>query len=314
MMQRIIFEDDMKIHQMFADDVYHYGAEYRLFPERSGEDEHDRNEVPGYLVPEFGTPTLNGLFHTWWKHTPHRGRPASVQEIQHRLREIAGLNKPQYTPRQTHHRSMGADIHLIFSRVRRISHLGFRNFMWRFFQGALPFNHRKECDLCEEKVKLNHKHIFFECEQNTPVWRDHKLWSNLTKAVDGDIGNPPTSELTLWYLWGKKSSTEAQRICSGVALWTIWRSRAKDVKPIPYVNLLEQVIQDWLASYGLIKNANDRCVKRAKMEARLAIRSALWSMDGSMPYISRLAKKFMQKPRPRTINVIIAKTKRMPNF
>ena len=99
---------------------------------------------------------------------------------------------------------MGADIHLIFSRVRRISHLGFRNFMWRFFQGALPFNHRKECDLCEEKVKLNHKHIFFECEQNTPGWRDHKLWSNLTKAVDGDIGYPPTSELSLWYLYGEE--------------------------------------------------------------------------------------------------------------
>merc|ERR1712130_232457 len=285
------------------------------FPERSGEDDHDRDNVPAYLEPKFGTPTLNELFRTWWKHTPHRGRPASVQDIQHRLREIAGLNKPHFTQRQTLRRGMGADIHLIFSRIRRISHLGFRNFMWRYFQGALPFDHKEECDRCNEKTILSHQHIFFECEQNAPIWRDHKRWLNMTKAVGGDIAadNPPT-DLAFWYIWGKKHSTVAQRICSGVALWTIWRSRAKDVNPIPFVNLLEQVIQDWLASFGLIKSANIRYTKRTKIEAKLAIRSALWSMDGNMPYISRLAKKFIQKPRPRTINNIIARTKRMPNF
>jgi len=46
----------------------------------------------------------------------------------------------------------------------------------------------------------------------------------------------------------------------------------------------------------------------------MALASALWSFDGSMPYVSFRAKKFLNNARPRTLNQLLARTKRKPNF
>ena len=104
----------------------------------------------------------------------------------------------------------------------------------------------------------------------------------------------PASRLVR-YLWGKKKYTSAQRISCAVALWTIWRSTAEP-NPPSYPQVLEQVIQDWLASFNLIKSEKVRDAKWAKHSHRLATKSALWSYDGSMPYISFLAKRFLKAP------------------
>ena len=310
LMHRIIFEDEMKIHQMFADQVYHWGAKHRVQPDDTlPEEEYDRDDPP---EPKFGTKTLNELFLTWWKCTPSREQPAPVQDIQHRLREIAGLNKRLFTPRQLTYHLAGKNVYLIFRRIHRISHLGLRNFVWRYFQGGLPFP-RKECHFCGDGSKLCHEHLFFECERGNVVRRDYTRWMNLMKALGGKTSTiTPHSDSAFWSLWGRARSSKAQRLCSAVALWTIWRSSEPNAPS--FTHILEQVTQDWFASFNLIKQPKKRALKRFKNEQRMALASALWSFDGSMPYVSFRAKKFLNNARPRTLNQLLARTKRKPNF
>ena len=62
----------------------------------------------------------------------------------------------------------------VFSNVNKIASIPIRAFAWKYFQGALPFDHKAECE-CGESI-LTHKHIFFECERTSYI-RDPPDWT-----------------------------------------------------------------------------------------------------------------------------------------
>lgn len=71
----------------------------------------------------------------------------------------------KYTIRQVLFKNNGINIEEIFQKSKNYTNRKLASFMWRFIQGALPFNHKSDCSHCKSP-NVSYNHIFFECNSS----------------------------------------------------------------------------------------------------------------------------------------------------
>jgi len=80
---------------------------------------------------------------------------------------------------------MDVNTNIIFYNINRVANVTIRAFGWKYFQGALPFNHNEKC-ACGMEVNT-HSHMFFECRRTKclreQAANEHHLAATISKVV-----------------------------------------------------------------------------------------------------------------------------------
>jgi hypothetical protein len=81
-------------------------------------------------------------------------------KLKENIRKNLEITCDQYTPRQKKFMSNGIIIENIFKLSKGYPNRSLAVFIWRYIQGALPFNHSANCKKCN--VQNSYVHIFFK--------------------------------------------------------------------------------------------------------------------------------------------------------
>jgi len=125
-------------------------------------------------------------------------------------------SKVTLTPRQAKFEKFNPN--QCISTARKMNERNLAEFMWKFFQGAIPFNHNTTCPRCN-KTKLSYNHIFFDCVDEEIYQDYHRIRALLTP------NNTRWKTLTqedVWKAFSTGKHTVYQYIIAAT-LKTIWR-------------------------------------------------------------------------------------------
>ena len=273
--ERILFDKDMKIHQML----------FKSLPEGTIPSSFISNENK---FPEMGSILVDNILSEWIKYSPNHCITHSAKQIQKSIIHQSGNDLPLWTPRQLFFAREGTvDLPFIFTSVKSFPHLKLRYFMWRYFQGALPFNHRELCKRCAKPY--SHNHIFIKCSQATPHWemafRVVDLLYN-TKTKNSVRTNLICSESNIWKIWSDPILNPFKTIVA-VTLQSIWYDRSN--KPIgslrnpkfkfvipPFEQLLKESVQDSIDVTKMIRSTIKRNEQLAFIQQSWRLSSPIW--------------------------------------
>jgi hypothetical protein len=189
-LERMLFNNS-KCSRMWEPWIEHIKL-YNYYIKYHKKKENHKNFTPSH--------TLNLLILHWLRSIPlgisnfsdFYYATCKYRDIKELERQINLNNDPNYystvwTPRQKF-LSKSCNLASVFVNISKIAHRNTAHFLWKFFQGGLPFSHNDKCLTCN--TTLSHDHIFFDCIHNH--FTAHlitKLISLLVQLTDLD-GSP----------------------------------------------------------------------------------------------------------------------------
>ena len=232
---------------------------------------------------------LNNLIDAWRKNTPNAKKQHTVQEIQNHLKanhfkQNAALYKNKLiTKRQSQFKKkLKIKIQGIFSNVKRIENLNSRFFMWRYFQGGLPFKHKDFCKICF-KEKTSHEHIFFRCESSKEEWLKASRLVNLIYNIVPRRWHknyvkidPIWSENLIWQEFSLYKENYLIKEIITVTMRTIWLKFNGSTRG--FIEILEESLEDKIQSMKMTKNKIERSFKKEMIEKKWRV-PYLWDHD-----------------------------------
>ena len=206
-----------------------------------------------------------------------------------------------HTPRQlSFNKKYNIKITGIFSNVKLIPHLFLREFMWKYFQGGLPFPHGKSCKHCGQE--LSHDHIFFQCTHCKEFWDQASRLTHLiynTNLSKRRTINPTWSERIIWQLWAERNPKPTLvRSIAACTMYTIWKSRID--KPIPLEDCIAEHVADELTLAYNIREIDMREHKTSQIHKKWRTHF-LWRNDGIAPNLLQRTINYMYDPAKRQI-------------
>ena len=178
-----------------------------------------------------------------------KNKYVEVKEIQNLLYDCKGLNTLMITPKQRQQiEKKNVNIQIIYKNIKNIANLNLRNFVWNCIQGALPFDHKEKCDLCN--VPETHNHILFKCKKNIRIQKQAQNFLDLVRK------NKKIKYHIHWNeesMWNSLSSTKYKkyREIQLIAAYAAWLQRTKNEDS--FLNILKNHLRE---EHELYKSRN----------------------------------------------------------
>lgn len=273
MWERIIFNEDMKIHNIMKDS---FADNIESITESS---------------------ILNNLYKCWKAckaDTVLKMSYHNVKEIQEILYEQRYKPKILTKKQQLFNNRYNSNTDNIFKNINRLGDLNLRAFAWKYFQGALGFDHKQKCTPCN--VNLTHEHIFFKCKKT----------ERIRKQADNALllfrKKKKTKMKILWnekFLWNEMSTIENRakklRELMLISLHSMWIELNSDKKDT-IVKGISKHIRSELEITKLIAKEEDRTLAEEKLRNR-------WSTN-SLFFRSNHYFELTNQTKQKIINVI----------
>lgn len=265
--ERLIFDTDMKIHQMLT-------HTYKCKSEDLWELVHEKKR-------DLKSKIINKIIECWRKESPNHQTTHSVKELQDWVVRKNHQDRIIITPRQKRfQRIRGVKVYSIFKNIKSVQHLKLRQFLWLYFQGGLPFPHGKPCKDCGDT--LSHEHIFIRCDKSQKFWERADRFVNLIYNTFPRKTNVKVNciwnEKTFWFLWSEDNpSCQLLRLIGSITMYAIWSSRTKFPQAVS--DIAEMLLHDQLSIAKTIKDKDTRNNAIMKIHKKWRTKY-LWRSDG----------------------------------
>ena len=280
LMDRIIHQKEMKLHHLV-----------KPYCNNSNIEEMMMNNSSTIEL----SPLVDDLFQAWKKCAP--GDPAfcyqyhTVKELQELLAEKRN-HAPIYTKKHKSMMRYNIKPNTIFSNINKISNVTLRSFGWKFFQGALPFNHKEVCS-CGEEIN-SHSHLFFKCKK-TKFLRNQadRLMRMLYihKLIKYEI---PWNEQFFWSEWSQHVPRPPLIRCVMLcAMSAMWISIGTGFKT-SITNNIELFVNAELAMARNIRKEEKRFSRITQIHKQWKLNS-LWLSSTGFPSLKHKITKIINK-------------------
>ena len=151
---------------------------------------------------------------------------------------------------------MDVNTNIIFYNINRVANVTIRAFGWKYFQGALPFNHNEKC-ACGMEVNT-HSHMFFECRRTKFLREQADRFASLIYVQKPFKYTIPWNENFFWGDWGTKDPkppiTRCIMLCT---LSTMWKAIGTNIR-ISITENIENFVNAQIAVARNIRNEEGR--------------------------------------------------------
>ena len=185
----------------------------------------------------------------------------------------------------------GIHPHTVFASVNKIADLKIRAFAWKYFQGALNFNHKATCDC--GRATNTHQHIFFECELTQFLRDQADRFADLIYTHKPVKYSIPWNETFFWSEWGtydpRPPLIRCIMICALQAMWSSIGTRFR----VPITKNLQNMANAQLMLARNIRKDSEREKRVCQVERQWKF-DKLWLTQSGFPTLKLFTIKSIE--------------------